>query len=282
MIETGFWQNVRSTQTRPLVCGIVNVTPDSFSDGGQFLDAAHAIDHGLQLVAQGADLLDIGGESTRPGADPVPIAQELDRVLPVIEGISQQSAIPISIDTMKPEVARAALAAGGKAWNDVSALQFDPRSASVAAELDCPLILMHMQGAPKTMQKDPTYEDVLAEVTAFLQSRVELALEAGVQLHNVMVDPGVGFGKKLSDNLALLANLDQLSQQTGCPVLLGASRKRFIADLDPEVSADQRLGGSLASIATAFVQKVAMVRVHDVAETVQMLRVLEAIEHGKA
>ncbi|PHR58373.1 MAG: dihydropteroate synthase [Robiginitomaculum sp.] len=280
-METGFWQNVRSTQNRPLVCGILNVTPDSFSDGGQYRSAPRAIEHGLQLAAQGADLLDIGGESARPGADPVPIEAELERVLPVIEGISQQSSIPISIDTMKPEMARAALAAGAKVWNDVSALAFDPNSAAMAAELDCPLILMHMQGAPKTMQKNPTYGDVLAEVIVFLQSRIELALQAGVKRCNIMVDPGIGFGKKLADNLALLANLDRLAEQTGCPVLLGASRKRFIADLDPQASADQRLGGSLASIAAAFAQKVALVRVHDVAETVQMLRVLEAIEHGK-
>jgi len=269
--------NFRSSD-RPLVCGIVNVTPDSFSDGGRYVDRKLAIKHALTLVEQGADIVDIGGESTRPGSLPVCADEELSRVLPVISGIRQQSKISISIDTMKPEVAKQAMAAGADIWNDVSALRHDKTSLDVAAELGCPMVLMHMQGEPKTMQNAPTYEDVFCEVLDFLQSRIEAALQAGVVKKNILVDPGIGFGKTLQNNLELLANLGKLQEQTDCPVMLGASRKRMIGELDFSAPTDDRLGGSLALVAAAYYQELAMVRVHDVRETVQMLRVLKAVD----
>lgn len=274
--------NFRSPN-RPLVCGIVNVTSDSFSDGGRYVDPKLAIKHALTLVEQGADIVDIGGESTRPGSLPVSVDEELSRVLPVISGIRQQSEIPISIDTMKPEVAEQAMKAGADIWNDVSALRHDKTSLTKAAELGCPVVLMHMQGEPKTMQDAPIYENVFCEVLDFLQSRITAALQAGVAKTNILVDPGIGFGKTLQDNLKLLANLDKLQEQTDCPIMLGASRKRMIGELDFSAPTDDRLGGSLALVAAAYYQGIAMVRVHDVRETVQMLRVLTAVDfQGKA
>jgi dihydropteroate synthase len=273
--------NFRRVHDRPAVMGIVNVTPDSFSDGGQFLAAEQAIAHGLDLIAQGADLLDIGGESTRPGADPVSVEAEAARVLPVIAGLRARCEVPISIDTRKPDIAKRAMQAGANIWNDVSALGFAKNSGEMAAELDCPLILMHMLGAPKTMQEEPNYQDVVAEVIHWLQDRVSVAMNAGVSREKILVDPGIGFGKTPEHNLALLGALDRLRDETGCPVLLGASRKRFIAALDMQAVEADRLGGSLASIAVAFAQSVAMVRVHDVRQTVQMLRVLRAIQTGQ-
>ncbi|MCF6292342.1 MAG: dihydropteroate synthase [Robiginitomaculum sp.] len=269
--------NFRSSD-RPLVCGIVNVTPDSFSDGGRYVDPDLAIKHALTLIGQGADIVDIGGESTRPGSLPVCKAEELSRVLPVITAIRQQSEVPISIDTMKPQVAEQAIAIGADIWNDVSALRHDTTSLNVAAELGCPMVLMHMQGEPKTMQNAPAYKDVFCEVLDFLQSRIDAALQAGVAKKNILVDPGIGFGKTLQDNLELLANLDKLQQQTDFPVMLGASRKRMIGELDFSAPTDDRLGGSLALVAAAYYQEIAMVRVHDVRETVQMLRVLKAVD----
>ena len=229
------------------------------------------------MAAQGADLVDVGGESTRPGAIRVSVDEELSRIVPVIAGVRQQSEIPISIDTMKPQVAEQAMAAGANIWNDVSALCYEPTSLAKAAELGCPVILMHMQGQPKTMQDDPVYDDVFCDVSDFLQSRIDAALQAGVAKDNIIIDPGIGFGKSLQDNLKLLANLDKLQEQTDFPVMLGASRKRLIGELDSSVLTDDRLGGSLAMVAAAYYQRVAMVRVHDVRETLQMLRVLKAV-----
>lgn len=268
---------LRRLPNRPLVCGIVNVTPDSFSDGGKFIEPEIAIAHGLSLAQEGADVLDIGGQSTRPGADPVGEAVECSRVLPVIAGIRQQSDIAISIDTMKPKIAQKAMKVGANIWNDVSALRHELLSVQSAAELQCPVILMHMQGQPKTMQHSPHYTDVVAQVIEFLQQRISLAKQAGICASNLWVDPGIGFGKSVKDNLVLLANLKRIGEETSCPVMLGASRKRFIAALDPTVKTDQRLGGSLAAVALATSQSVAMVRVHDVRQTVQMLRVLQAV-----
>ncbi|WP_439632518.1 dihydropteroate synthase [Glycocaulis sp.] len=259
---------------RPLVMGIVNVTPDSFSDGGQHFDAARAIAHGHALIDAGADWLDIGGESTRPGAQPVSEADELTRIIPVIEGLAG-TGIPLSIDTMKPGVARAAVQAGASLWNDVNALQADD-ALETAAELGCKVCLMHMQGAPQTMQADPVYGDVVAEVEAFLLARVEAAVQAGVSRENIWLDPGIGFGKTLTHNLALMAVLPRLAGH-GFPLLFGASRKRFIAALDGDAPADQRLGGSLAAALHAARSKAGMIRVHDVRETVQALKIQAAI-----
>ena len=256
--------------------GIVNITPDSFFDGGRFLDPHAALDHARGLVAAGADVLDVGGESTRPGAEPVTEVEELARVTPLIEAIRAETAIPISIDTVKPAVARAALAAGATIWNDVLALQA-PGALEAAAELDCTVVLMHMQGEPRTMQDAPHYEDVLAEVCAFLGQRAEAAMAAGVKRERIWLDPGIGFGKTADHNLTLIAGLPTLAS-LGFPTLLGASRKRFIRALDPSATrADDRIGGSIAVALAGAERGAAMVRVHDVRETVQALTVWSAI-----
>ena len=265
--------------------GIVNVTPDSFSDGGRFLGAGAALAHARQLIADGADILDIGGESTRPGAAPVSAADEIVRVVPLIEAIRRESDVVISIDTMKPAVARAAVAAGATIWNDVAALRFAPNLSAmgapeVAADLGCEVVLMHMLGEPGTMQDAPRYDDVVAEVEAFLLARALTAMAAGVEREKIWLDPGIGFGKTLAHNLALLAALPRLVA-LGYPVLLGASRKRFIAALDPlGAEADARLGGSLAAHLHGAGAGVAAVRTHDVRETAQALTVWSAIEGG--
>lgn len=266
----------------PQVMGIVNVTPDSFSDGGRLASAEAAIAHGLTLVEQGAAILDIGGESTRPGADPVSKADEIARVVPVIEGLRAAWAGPISIDTMKPAVARAAVAAGATMWNDVTALRHAPDSMAVAAGLGCNVVLMHMQGEPRTMQAAPRYDDVVAEVAGWLLARAEAAMAAGVARDRIRLDPGVGFGKTPAHNLALTANLGRLAA-LGFPVLYGASRKRTIQSIDP-TAADpaDRLGGSLALALAAARNGAAILRVHDVRETVQALAVQAAVDAASA
>jgi dihydropteroate synthase len=254
--------------------GIVNVTPDSFSDGGQFADSDAAIDHALQLVRNGADMLDIGGESTRPGANPVEEDEELRRVLPVIRGIRRHSRIAISIDTMKSTVAEAAIGAGADIWNDVNALRA-PGALAMAAKLGCGVVLMHMQGEPRTMQQDPQYDDVVREVSAWLSQRADAAIAAGVPAGNIWLDPGIGFGKMLQHNLQLLRGISGLP--AGFPVLIGASRKRMISDMDPGADPGNRLGGSLAIALYAAQQKAACLRVHDVRETVQALKIQAAL-----
>jgi dihydropteroate synthase len=258
------------------VWGVVNVTPDSFSDGGRFAEHEAALDHAKQLIAEGAHVLDIGGESTRPSAEPVSDAEEAARVLPLIVALAATD-IPISIDTAKPAVARAAMAAGASIWNDVTALSGAPDSLATAAELGCDVVLMHMQGEPRTMQKAPRYADVVAEVTSYLAARAEAALAAGVARERIWLDPGIGFGKTLTHNLALLASLDHIVD-LGFPVLLGVSRKSFIRSLDPTAeAAGDRLGGSLAAALAGARAGVAAVRVHDVRETVQALAMQAAI-----
>ncbi|MBX9460377.1 MAG: dihydropteroate synthase [Brevundimonas sp.] len=261
----------------PRVMGIVNVTPDSFSDGGRHDTIGAAVAHGLRLVEQGADILDVGGESTRPGADPVPEADEIARIVPVIEGLRAVWDGPISVDTMKPAVARAAVAAGATMWNDVTALGFAPDSLTTAAELACDVVLMHMRGEPRTMQAAPHYDDVVAEVAGWLADRVRAAMAAGVSRDRIRLDPGIGFGKTPAHNLTLTAHLDRLVA-LGFPVLYGASRKRTIQSIDPTATdPDDRLGGSLALALAAARNGAAIVRVHDVRETVQALRVQAAV-----
>ena len=263
---------------RPRVMGIVNVTPDSFSDGGRLGSVAAAVAHGLALVGQGADLLDVGGESTRPGADPVPEAEEIARVVPVIAALRARWQGPISVDTMKPAVARAAVAVGATMWNDVTALTFSPDAPAVAAALGCEVVLMHMQGAPRTMQADPRYDDVVAEVRDALLARADAALAAGVARDRIRLDPGIGFGKTAAHNLALTARLDTLVA-TGFPVLYGASRKRLIQAVDPTATdAGDRLGGSLALALAAARRGAGIIRVHDVRQTVQALAVQAALD----
>lgn len=264
------------------VMGIVNVTPDSFSDGGRFHDPDAALAHARRLIADGADWLDVGGESTRPGAAPVSAEDEIARVVPLIRALRAESAIPISVDTMKPQVARAAVAAGASMWNDVAALGYAPDCLAVAAELGCDVALMHMQGEPQTMQHEPRYDDVVGEVADFLVARAEAAMAAGVARERIWLDPGIGFGKhSTAHNLPLMAHMDRIVG-LGFPVLLGVSRKRFIAALDGDAPADQRLGGSLAAALAGVAAGVAMVRVHDVRETVQAVRVWQAIAARRA
>ncbi|CAN1546748.1 FolP Dihydropteroate synthase and related enzymes [Caulobacteraceae bacterium] len=262
--------------SRTLVMGVINATPDSFSDGGQFLSVDAALAQARRLIAQRADILDIGGESTRPGSDPVETGEELARVLPLIEAIRRESSIAISIDTRKPEVARAAVAAGANCWNDVSALTFTPESMATAVALDVPVVLMHAQGDPKTMQQDPQYRDVTGEVLNFLVGRIGQAIQAGMKLSNIIVDPGIGFGKTLAHNLTLLQDMPRFVA-LGRPVLVGASRKRFIAALDQGAAVEDRLGGSIAAAIYAAQQGAQILRVHDVAETRQALTVQKAL-----
>jgi dihydropteroate synthase len=261
---------------RPLVMGIVNVTPDSFSDGGQHAGPESGLAHGLALLGDGADILDIGGESTRPGATPVSEQAELARVIPVITALRARTTAPLSIDTMKPAVARAAVVAGATIWNDVNALR-SPGAAEAAADLGCEVVLMHMLGLPMTMQQAPRYDDVVAEVEAFLLDRAAAALDAGVDRSRIWLDPGIGFGKTPQHNLALLAALPRFVS-LGFRILLGASRKRFIAALDPAgAEPDARLGGSLAAALAGASAGVAALRVHDVRQTVQALTIDAAI-----
>lgn len=264
---------------RPLVMGVVNVTPDSFSDGGRYSNTNDAIAHARDLIAQGADILDIGGESTRPGAKPVSQAEELERVIPVIEALAGDNVL-ISIDTMKPEVARAAVFAGAGIWNDVSALAA-PGAIATAAELNCQIVLMHMRGDPQTMQDRPDYANVVDEVLDALLAHAKAAMTGGVRHEAIWLDPGIGFGKTLDHNLSLLAHLGRFVG-TGFPVLLGASRKRFINAIDQDAEvADERLGGSIAAALAGAAAGVRAVRVHDVRQTVQALKVAEAIDGAR-
>jgi dihydropteroate synthase len=266
---------VLPTSRRCLVMGVVNVTPDSFSDGGRYLDPEAAATHGLALVDEGADLLDVGGESTRPGATDVPEAVELERVLPVVEELARTAGVPVSIDTRKAAVAAAALAAGAAMGNDVSAGRHDPDLLGVAADAKVPLVLVHMLGTPATMQDDPRYDDVVAEVEAFLAERCRAAEAAGVDHQALVVDPGIGFGKRDQDNYALL---DQLARFTrlGHPVMVGTSRKGLI-DRARDSPADQRVEGTAATVVWAVERGARIVRVHDVAPMVPVVRMTEAM-----
>ena len=258
---------------RTLLMGVVNVTPDSFSDGGRYLDAGAAIAHGLQLEAEGADILDVGGESTRPGAEPVSVEEECRRVLPVIEGLVRQARAPISIDTRNGEVMHRAAATGARIINDVSALTHDPASLKVAAQTGLPVVLMHAQGDPRTMQHNPTYADVVLDIYDWLEARIAACEGAGIPRERLVVDPGIGFGKTLAHNLAVLGSLGIL-HGLGCAVLVGASRKSFIAKLTG-APPGERLPGSLAAALLGASQGVQFVRVHDVAATRQALAVWE-------
>lgn len=261
----------------PLVMGIVNVTPDSFSDGGRHATIEAALVHALKLIEQGADVLDVGGESTRPGSDPVDEAEEIARVAPLIAEIRARWGGRISIDTMKPAVARAAVVAGATMWNDVTALNHAPDSLATAAELGCEVVLMHMKGAPKTMQDDPRYDDVTAEVVAFLAARAEAAVAAGIAREKIWLDPGIGFAKTTAHNLTLTARLGALVD-LGFPVLYAASRKRLIQGVDAAaIEAGDRLGGSLALALEGGRRGARMVRVHDVRETIQALKLQAAV-----
>jgi dihydropteroate synthase len=265
---------------RSLVMGVVNVTADSFSDGGRFLDPDDAVRHGLRLAGEGADLIDVGGESTRPGAERVPEEVERERVVPVVRALARRTDVPVSIDTTRAAVAEAAIEAGARVVNDVSGLAFDPALAEVAARSGAGLILMHMRGRPAEMQDEPRYDDLLAEVIGALRRSLEAALAAGVAADQVALDPGIGFGKRLPHNLALLRHLGAL-RALGRPLVVGASRKSFLGELTGR-PAGERLAGSLAAAAAAIRAGAAVVRVHDVAETVDAVRVADAVRGGPA
>ena len=256
---------------QPQVMGIVNATPDSFSDGGQFADASSAAEAGARMAAQGAAIIDVGGESTRPGAKPVWEGDEIERIVPVIRQLAAGGAA-VSADTRKADVMTAAIEAGARLINDVSGLSYDDRSAGAVAAAGVPVILMHHQGAPETMQDDPRYDDVLVEVYLWLEERIAAAEAAGIARERVLIDPGFGFGKNVGHNLELMNGL-ALFHSLGCPLVLGASRKRTIGALSSEAPADQRLGGSIALALKAAEQGAQIVRVHDVPETVQALKV---------
>jgi len=266
------------TMDAPCLMGIVNVTPDSFSDGGDFAEAQTAIAQARRMVDEGVDFVDIGGESTRPGSDPVSLEDERARVMPVIEALADLPA-PISIDTRKAAIMSEAAAKGAKIINDVSALSHDPDALSAAAQTGLPVILMHALGDPKTMQNDPRYDDVLLEVYDFLRTRIDAAVAAGIAKERIAVDPGIGFGKTLQHNLTLLNGLS-LFHGLGVPVLVGASRKRFIGTLADEPEAKRRVPGSIAAAITAAAQGVQILRVHDVRENRQALRVWLSAARG--
>ena len=260
---------------RPIVMGVLNVTPDSFSDGGRFYDPAAAVAQALRMVAEGADAIDAGAESTRPGSDRVSAAEQIRRLEPVLPDVAR-AGVPVSIDTTLGEVAAFALDAGATIINDVSAGRDDPEMLPLAGERAHALILMHMLGEPKTMQENPAYDDVVAEVRDFLAGRLAAAEAAGMARSRCIVDPGIGFGKKLAHNLALLASVDALAE-LGAPVLVGPSRKRFIGEIAGAETPDQRLGGSIAACLSAHRRGASIFRVHDVAATVQAFAVARAI-----
>ncbi len=260
----------------PKLMGVVNVTPDSFSDGGLYLDAEAAIAHGRELAEQGAAILDVGGESTRPGAEEVGAEEELARVEPVVAGLAGTATV--SIDTSKAAVARAALDAGASIVNDVTALRHDPEVGTACADRGAGLILMHMQGDPRTMQENPSYDDVVDDVKAFLAERLEAALDAGVAEELIWLDPGIGFGKNLGHNLELLRRLGEL-RELGRPLVIGTSRKSFLGKIDGSPVED-RLGGTIASSILAAAEGADVLRVHDIAEAAQAAKVASAIVDG--
>ena len=263
------------TLSQPRLMGILNVTPDSFSDGGQFLDKEAAVGQAIRMAATGADIIDIGGESTRPGAEEVPREQEIERTIPVITAIHNETHIPISIDTRKADVAFAAIKAGATMVNDVSALTYDTNLAKLTAEMGLPVCMMHAQGDPATMQKEPRYENVLLDVYDYLAARIEVAVKAGLDRKSLVIDPGIGFGKTLDHNLTLLRNIS-LFHSLGCPILLGASRKRFIGTLGNVPEAANRMPGTIGVMLAAVAQGVQIHRVHDIEASRQALTLWQA------
>jgi len=265
---------------RTLVMGILNVTPDSFSDGGDFYDPSAAVDRALEMVSQGADIIDIGGESTRPGAEPVTGPDEIKRTIPIIEKIRQQSDVFLSIDTMKSEVALQAIEAGADIINDVSAFEADPKMVEVAAESRAGVVLMHMKGSPKAMQNNPTYGNVVDEVRDYLQARLKFAEEHGVVRERLVIDPGIGFGKTTNHNLELLRNLPELPVM-GVPLLVGASRKRFIGELTGRTEPADRRAGSLGVALWAVMRGAHILRVHDVIDTCDACKLVDTLLIGE-
>lgn len=256
--------------------GILNVTPDSFSDGGRFFDSKRAVDRALQMEEEGADIIDVGGESTRPGSEPVPLEEELRRVIPVIEALAKRLSVPISIDTYKAEVAKRALEAGASVVNDISGLRFDPKMAEVVADSDAAVVIMHIKGTPKDMQTNPHYDDLFGEIIGYLREGIEIARAHGIGEDRIVVDPGIGFGKTAEHNLQIINRLERFSV-LGRPLLIGPSRKSFIGMVLGGVPPSERLEGTAAAVAVAVLKGASIVRVHDVKEMVPVVRVAEAI-----
>jgi dihydropteroate synthase len=275
------WKNFCLDFTKKTcVMGILNVTPDSFSDGGVYFEKSAAIDSAFQMIEDGADIIDVGGESTRPSADPVPLDEELRRVLPVIEALSSKVNIPLSIDTYKAEVARNALAAGASIVNDISGLRFDPGMPEVVAEHGVPVVVMHIKGTPRDMQVDPVYGELIPEILAYLRESIEFAKKAGVNREMIIIDPGIGFGKTFSHNLEIINNLYKL-KTLGTPLLVGPSRKAFIGRILGDAPAGERVEGTAAAVAVSIMKGADIVRVHDVKEMAKAAKVADAIKRHR-
>ena len=267
-------------EKRTHVMGVLNVTPDSFSDGGRYFDWKKAVERGLEMAREGADIIDVGGESTRPYSDGITIDEELERIIPVIQALAREITIPISIDTYKSEVAREAIGSGASIINDISALRFDPLLASIASKAGVPVVLMHMQGTPRDMQVNPTYEDLIHEILAFLDEAAARAMAAGISEKRIVIDPGIGFGKTFDDNLMVIRELSRF-KALPYPLLLGPSNKAFIGHiLDREPH--ERDTGTMAAVAACVMNGAHMVRVHNVSKTVETIKIIDAVRRGKA
>jgi len=282
MIKTRSSNNIRLKDhvlpagERTCIMGILNVTPDSFSDGGSYLDTAKALDRAVRMEAEGADMIDIGGESSRPGARRITAEEELGRVLPVIKAVAESVSVPVSIDTYKSEVARQCLSAGASVVNDITALRGDPKMAATAAEFDAGIILMHMRGNPEDMQDDPFYYDVMEEIRSYLEASIDIAHEAGIDPGKIMIDPGIGFGKALEHNVSIIRDLGFLAD-LGKPIMLGTSRKSFLGAITGK-DVSGRIFGTAASCALAVLNGAAIIRVHDVDQMRDVARVADAIK----
>ncbi len=275
-MQLSFRNRSYNLSEKTLIMGILNVTPDSFSDGGRFFDSKRAVDRALQMEEEGADIIDVGGESTRPGSEPVPLEEELRRVIPVIEALAKRLSVPISIDTYKAEVAKRALEAGASVVNDISGLRFDPKMAEVVADSDAAVVIMHIKGTPKDMQTNPHYDDLFGEIIGYLREGIEIARAHGIGEDRIVVDPGIGFGKTAEHNLQIINRLERFSV-LGRPLLIGPSRKSFIGMVLGGVPPSERLEGTAAAVAVAVLKGASIVRVHDVKEMVPVVRVAEAI-----
>ena len=269
------WKNIHIPHAPTLIMGILNVTTDSFSDGGLFFERGIAINHALEMEAAGADIIDIGGESTRPGAEPVLLEDELNRVIPVIEAIRSESDVCVSIDTYKANVAEKAITAGANIVNDISGLQFDESMADVVKNNNVPVVIMHIKGTPREMQKDPHYDDLMQEVVAYFQERVEFCRQRGIKKRNIILDPGIGFGKRSQDNFELLRELKQIAD-LGYPVLSGPSRKSFIG-LKLDLPVNERVEGTAAAVTASILNGAKIVRVHDVQEMKRVVTIADNI-----
>lgn len=269
------WKNIHIPHAPTLIMGILNVTTDSFSDGGLFFDRGIAINHALEMEAAGADIIDIGGESTRPGSKPVLLKDELNRVIPVIEAVRSASDVCVSIDTYKADVAEKAITAGANIVNDISGLQFDESMANVVKNNNVPVVIMHIKGTPREMQKDPHYDDLMQEVVAYFQERVDFCRQRGIKKGNIILDPGIGFGKRSQDNFELLRELKQIAD-LGYPVLSGPSRKSFIG-LTLDLPVDERVEGTAAAVTASILNGAKIVRVHDVQEMKRVVTIADNI-----